>query len=456
VSLLVVFVTILVIAALTGIMASESIRSRIFGNRRYLSALVPLVAAASVWAADAMLEFLGDKVSDSSVPASQVSVFIEDVSFGYPGIPDTYKEKRLIGEELRRFLQPFTDVRTTIAFTPDETKRLNDLAMKSGQIRQLNEGQAYSMKDLEEILGGVLYYYEYIHWKAILDSWASFLREQSEKGNQPEATVDVFVESLMRQITDATGIYSAIVGMAARGNVIIPSASPRPGEQRIPWIQWEESTQHGGWCIHFRTFAMLLAKSEEFKIRRDAAQRLYDLFSYGRVEQIREVLVDASSVLGQEAEVISEHAAELDRILASRRSKRLVVIATISNIGKFDAFFRKEAKIAVGPQGRGTEKIPVILMAESFTDESATYSDKSPYFCVPSRQAVTVEFTTDLSDSLSDRLHGSYTSGFTYLQLGLVANAGKAQQDCASAPTPFSTAARTAATKRVDDIPMRF
>jgi hypothetical protein len=173
----------------------------------------------------------------------------------------------------------------------------------------------------------------------------------------------------------------------------------------------------------------------------------------------------AGGIFRSEADKIRRYVDEVKRSIDTRQSDFVTITATLSNIGKFDSFIRKNAKVVVGTTGNNQTAISFIAkLVENESsnkpadDESskqtpvAAANAPSAYIGLSSRKTLTTKWSAMLSKSDKDRIHGGFMSGLTYLRMGIVANSGDAEVEILSPLTPFSEKAKDIATQRVRDL----
>lgn len=448
---LIILITVAVLAAITSVVSAPTLRKRIIGEHPARNALVPLFAAGLVWLANGLVGVVQDVAKEGIAPRDLANVLVEDITFGFPTVSSIYKERRLSGWRARRFFQPFKDEDRSIVLDALEAQRLNALARESGMLDPVIDGEDYSMVEIGQLLTPTLIYYEYLDWIGQLKSWQGFLAHERKAGTPREQTVQRFVDQYLMAYLESAGIVQAIVGMAIRNTLDLSAPQNDALQTPISWIKWEQSKKYKGYLIIFKASFMKVVDEGDLQERIASGKDFCDLLRDGSIGTLEQVFGKAAELLDKETDLIDKYVAELNAILAARTSTRFSLVVSVSNVGRYDTFFRKRAKVIVGAPGLPTGQLTIVVSAEDPEDPGIT-----PYFSVRSRETRTIKFSADIPDDLSTKLHGAYASGLNYLKIGLLASAGKWEKTVSSSPAPFSIAAREKIARKAEELLVEF
>jgi hypothetical protein len=169
-----------------------------------------------------------------------------------------------------------------------------------------------------------------------------------------------------------------------------------------------------------------------------------NLIANGCAATLSHVFATASSIFAREQGYMGQAIDAWNDILRARGSTNLAVRITFSNVGKYDSFVRSDAKIVVGERN-GSPGLEQVVHAVKESDESEEVfdqSEESPYFAVKNRSTVSRIFEAKLPPETSERYHGAYLGGLSYLKVAFVVSAGQKETVVMSQLTPFSDAAK--------------
>lgn len=451
------FLTVALLAGLIALMAAGPLRDRVLGKNPTLNALVPITAAGLAWVATFLGGLARGVISDNTPPAESLAVFVEDISFGFPELDD-YQSHSLSGEEIKRILAPFNELSDqTINLADDERARINEIANQSGQLKPVPSATVTDLAKVATYLrDAISVYYEYRNeWSTLPSQWAREIEAGVAAGEGPVAILATFVERLEGYQRGA-GLFQGMIGMDSQGTVSLDTDSAEGCSRvEVPWVRYSTviPARIGGPAtlgFLFPKFRMPLVRENSSENRLESAAKLADLFKQACVQKIAAVLDEASQVFSFEADLMARYVEVWNDILGSRRSNKLSLRVTISNVGKYDSFVRRTGKIAVGPKGRNKDKIEVLIGADEEEDDEG--GDTSPFLSIPSRSTITRTFTAHLTEETSERLHGTYVGGLNFLKLGVRASAGKYEGEFRSPPTPFSDQARKQVEARIEQM----
>lgn len=443
-------VVVIALAGLTTIAASERLRTRYLGNKPLLNAGLPLVAAGLVWLATQGGGLARSILVEGSVPPAVLDVFIEDIQFGLPTVSDLYKERRLNSEDLNAIFTPFRDLTETVSLTAEEAAQLNALAAQSGMVQPVNPGRVYSMREVAGLLRSLSYYYEYTQWAPLARQWSARL-EDGASGAGTE--VWQFVQESLETDVESAGVLSGIVGMMALEMIEVDSSTQACLPEPFDGIVLEEIQRDEGSFLALSTprYTLPLVGLPSNQRRIEKAGRLVELFRFGCSTQLAMLFERASRVFEREANLIEQAVTTWNRALADRRSSRIAATVTISNLGKYNAFIRRDASIIVGPRGEESPERQIRLILRAHLDDA-----DSPYIRIPSRDVTTLQFAARMNDEDKERIYHSFASGLTYLRMAVLANSGAHTSVSYSDLVPFSAEAKTAAeTDLVERIKLR-
>lgn len=449
--ILIITAAVVLLAMIASVASVPELRARTIGDIPLLNALVPLAAAGLVWLATALVGYAQGIVEEGTPPKDLANVLVEDISFGFPKIDFAYQSQRLTGSRMRQFLKPFSGSGQSIAFSNEEANALNAIATRSGMLHQVIDGKDYDLKDIRNIIRPTLLYYEYTQWSPRLIEWADFLATNKDNPAAIQSLVD---EHISRYI-ESSGIFQGIVGMADREEF---SLTPIPAEVELGTRQESIGFVHSaeeGHLIVFREFGIKIADSDSLPNRIEAGKELALLLRNGCRVTLEGVFRKAADIFLREVRLIDGFVGTLNSILTSRTSTNFSLLVSISNVGRYDTFFRRQAKVIVGAPGSGVGPLELVVTVEEGEEVSGSARD-TPYFVVESRDTSTIKFSAVVPDELRGRLHGAYASGLNYLKIGLIASAGTWETSVASAAAPFSVDARQAVEQKINEMKLLF
>ena len=443
--LLVVILAVGSIATMATVMANSHLRTRLIGENPLVNGLVPVAAAGVVFATTAVMPVLQDQIVDSDAPGTNLTAFVESITFGIPPIPDDYKLRALRDDEITTLLAPVRSPQMTIRLSPDEAERLNAISSKSGQSAQspVSELRTYSMNEVvDNFLPAFAYYFEYGEWSKLCRDWATELGGPHGSSAQE---LEQFMASHVKSVANAAGLLAAMVGMLDRGDFSIPEIPGDGIRTTVPGYGFRKIGNEYVLLLH--GVDAVLVSSDDSAERIAAATALAGLFQHAKTHALAQMFAASSTVLEREDGLMGKYLAEWQAILASRKPRRIELNLTISNIGKYDTFVRRDVKAAVGTRGSDARIEAVLHRVTDSTDDKL-----EPYESIKSRTAETHTYSADLDSVSSDQLRGAYDSGLNYLRVAVLASAGTREITVASQLTPFSRKAMEIASRRVNDI----
>ena len=451
--LLILCVAFLGVACVVAVAATPSLRAKIVGSGPVRNAALPLVAAGFAWVASMAGGLTKDLLKESTIPSDSIQVFVEDTAFSFPHVGGIYRERRLTTADLQKLSEPFESVDDVITLTADEYQLLWELESRSGMLPPVNPGQSI---DVSNLFRSHLYqpaglYFEYGRWSERLDRWSKHLvGALEEEAADPR---DIMLEFTGRRgelggYAESAGILRSIVGIAFRREL---SLSSRPGEcmhQKLEEIQLEESDEGGS--LDFATYRIRLWGPAEPERRAAAARELARLLQGGCVGSLARIFRLASNRLGLEQNLMGDWVEKWNEILRARRSSKLRVRVTVSNLGRFDSFYRREARVVVGAKGDEGERLDFEAVAIS-EDRSPLVE---PFVRVSSRSTDTRDFVVIFSDEeqLSERVHAIFQGQISYLRIGLLVSAGQDEDVVVSQVAPFSSDAVNASLEKIRSV----
>ena len=388
-----------------------------------------------------------------SAPVASLKVFISDIAFGIPQIPDSYGLRALGTDEISELLAPLRESDETIRLSEGEARILNEISDASNQAasRPVSSERIYSMEEtVESFSNSFGYYYEYTQWEAVAKEWSEFLSREGESAVQ---RINAFANTQVAGVPDGAGLFSAVVGMAAIGVLGQESAyllnldrgdDRCAGEGSINIRLALRDTEEGPFIvIDWGRFVAPIAPAD-MPDRVEAAEKLVGLLEDACAETLSRVLDDASRIFGREHVLMKRYLDGWNGVFAARRATSLRLTATISNLGLFDTYIYPDIRVGIGNVGLD-EKILLTLTPR-----------ENAYIQIEARTTNTHTFRASLAPELSEILHGAFTGGLNYVQAGIVGSIGGPNEVIYSPITPFSSAARERLRQEVERIPVDF
>ena len=390
----------------------------------------------------------------------RLDLTIENIEFGVRQIPDAYENRHLSPDEISQLLAPLRESDERITLTDDEASSLNAIADASNQaaLSPVASNRAYDMTRIASLFEpGFSFYYEYTQWETVARTWSDLFKTTDQTASE---VLRSFV-SLQHGQPDSPGIFSGLAAMATieggDGNVLL-SLMPEEGDCGDPGAtNVRLVTEPGGlfepdsYFINWGRYASPISISVPFdrEARVMALSALVELFANACVETLGRVLETASKIYGEEHALMKRYIDEWNGILQTRDPGNLRVTVTMSNRGMEDAYVRGAVRAAVGSRGEGG-KILLTLTHD------ADLGDSSPanHLAVAARASTAFVFNVALDSQTSQRLHGAFTSGLNFVQVGALVL--RDNQVAYSPVTPFSDAARREALETVNNIEIQF
>ena len=453
-SVILIVVSIIVLAAIASVMASSALRERIVGNSPLANAAVPLFAAGLVWAAHSSSSILSTWVSDFAPPKANIEVFIEDVVFQFPQISSIYKERSLTQFDVNNMQQEMRKFEVTIQLTDAEVQSLNSISNQSHQAgaRNVSTSLVYTMEDIVELTtSSFAYYFDYVQWEQTSKQWSEFLQRNAHK-NQ-ESLMDTFVDEHVANAITTAGMLQAIIGMAS---IVENLLNLNPDE--LDCLADDTTTDIHLVCrndnchIDWGSYTSHMVSNSDSMVRRIAAQEFSDLLERGCITSLSRVFGDASIIFGNEHRNMKAYLEQWNRILSDRIPQSFSVVVTISNVGKYDTYIRREIRAAIGDHG-SENKIDLTLVPRR-DDDANRFS--TLYLPIKSRAASTFVFWATLDDDETSRVHGAFNSGLNYIRVGVLASSGGSSEFVFSQIGPFSSEAKRRARQQIDEIEVAF
>ena len=477
-SLAIIGIAAFVLLSIVIVMAVPQLRLRFVGDSPFANAAIPIIASALVGVGSWSGSILASAISDASAPESTLRVFIEDIKFGLPEIPGDYAERSLKPEEIETLLSEFSNSTEVIRLTETEVEALNAISLNSHQAgtRPVWAEGSYTMHDVAtNFKSSFGFYYEYLLFDKTTNKWSAFL--ENNKNKEPGALMKEFSEKQVFPLSGAPMLFDAFNGMAALGRidlveyrgkegscksdpettkiVLIPGTNELGlGELGLGELGLSELGLGNSYELSWgNKFGSHLVSERDGPDRVHAAKRFAHWMSHACIDILIEVFNKMESIFEAEAKYMEQYLQRWNEVLRARKSKLIEVTVTVSNVGKFDTYVRREVSAAIGGQG-GSEKIPFTLIYTE-AGQSGKESD-SLYWHVKSRSANTLTFRASLDEVKSEQIHGAFASGLNYIQVGVLASSGEIQEVVYSPVVPFSSAAIQKARKQVEEISIEF
>lgn len=456
-SMIVLITATLALVVLSAAFSQQRIRERLIGAGGTRTALIPLVAAMALWAAAFSTDLLKGRIEEGTAPNDVLAAFVESISFGIPTVSMDFFSRFYSVAERRKELSSLMAANEPIRLSDEEIERLNDIAGKSGQLDQVDKHQTLTTKSIAGLLSDpVAYGFNYANWAKVSNSWEVYLRTANTQKSKLDA-LNGFVSQIQTVMT-AAGLFQGIVGMRSRKSV---SLSPVPGDcSRTPLGVVNVETMDGKVYLMFSTFRSMIGEAESSAERKKANLELAALFQYGCIDSLANLFRDVGAIFSLEEKLMRQYVAEWNRILASKEAETITIRIAVANVGRFDSFLRREAKVAVGTKG-AADKITFQAdlrdaTTERQNDEQGLPAPQSDYIQVKSRSTATLILQTHLPPEIQRKLHGAFQSEQTLLRLGLLASAGSSEGEVFTQTVQFSAKAQQAAKERVQQIKVNF
>jgi hypothetical protein len=269
---------IALLAGLAAIGTVPRLRTRLLGTSSLAHGTLPLIAAGLTWIATELSDVYKDRLSDSSAPDDATFAFIEEVRFGLPTIPATYKERELSGHDLQLLFAPFRKSKEAIRLTQQEVQRINAIAEVSGQVESISSERSYQLKELADNFSPVVgFYHEYGQWENVCAEWSNALKSSADmpaadRNQRRTNEVWRFVRNNIRPVLNAPGLFQGIIGMASRGQL---SLDPVQGDcLDVPLPGISHGIEESSYQIEFDTFSVTLAGKDTRSGRKDLGAAL--------------------------------------------------------------------------------------------------------------------------------------------------------------------------------------
>ncbi|MDE2811685.1 MAG: hypothetical protein OXM01_01585, partial [Gemmatimonadota bacterium] len=410
-SLAIIGIAAFVLLCIVIVMAVPQLRLRLVGDSPLANAAIPIIASALVGVGSWSGSLLASAISDASAPESTLRVFIEDIRFGLPEIPGDYAERSLKPDEIDELLSVFANSTEVIRLTEAEVEALNAISLNSAQAGThpvWAEG-SYTMQDVATNFKSAFgFYYEYVLFEKTTDKWRTFLEDN--KDNEPGTLMKEFSEKQVFPMSAAPMLFRGFNGMAALGKIDLDeyrnqeeSCKSDPDITKITLIPADELglgelgleaglgelVLGGSYELSWgKRFGSHLVSERDGPDRVRAAKRFAHWMSHACIDILIDVFKKMEGIFGSEAKYMKQYLQRWNEVLAARKSKLIEVMVTVSNVGKFDTYVRREVSAAIGGQG-GSEKIPFTLI-HAEAGQSGKEGD-SLYQHVKSRSANTLE-----------------------------------------------------------------
>jgi hypothetical protein len=449
-----------VLATVAATIALPPIQRRIFRANATAPTLVPLVAAGLAWLTASAFLIVKDQFTESSAPTPILTAFVEDINFGYPEVTDEYRGHSLTSRDLKEFAAQYNAQDETIRLSADEVARLNSIADQSGMADPVHGYSPYALSEVaDKIMQPMAFYWEYTHWPESLADWSRALA--SNDNGDAEHVILGFVKQNLLPVLQSPGIFQALIGAADREDIDLLPLAGDCQARPVPGIS-SELDRDGTYYLVLPTVRMTLSVGDN-EGRLTQAKNIAHLLTYACNRTLAHVFGRGADLLTRESKLMDSYIQAWNEIIKSRKSNSLSLTVTLSNLGMFDTFVRRDAKIVVGSLGKSANTVYTIVRGRSRTPpatSSTASQDKSPegselYIRVPSRSAVTIDFQAKLTDSLSDQLAGTFAGGLNFLRLGVLVSAGNNERVVLSATTPFSRKAREEAARMVQQVAVK-
>ena len=422
---------LIILLILVALLLSLHLLGRGAGSTAILAAGLTFVGAVLGYVAQYGLA----QLQEASAPPDKIEVFIEDIDFGLPSLPASYKDGAT-DQQIADDLRALRDAGHVIVVSDTAAHQINDAAVKSAQGDWVVANRGYETKEIAAFLDDAMKSY------TRLRSWGPRVSRWGEDLGRAEAGVDdvmwQFVSGSLKSEVDNSGVMGMIVGMADGGAVKMDQLEGDCSSKEVKGFV-REHRQATRVRVEFTEWILNIAGGEEADSERTKlAVALAHLIEHSCVRTLSGLFKAAGDRAKTSAAALESYVKAWSDVLTGWKSDTLGVSVTFSNRGKFDSFLRSSGKIAVGSRGDTDHAIQVAIVAVN--NERAPVSE--PYISIRSREARTQMFAAHLSADERDRLHGTFTGGLTYLRAAFLASAGDAERVVLSRTAPFSTEAR--------------
>ena len=386
----------------------------------------------------------------SSAPLSDLRVFVEDIAFGIPSIPDVYTERSVTEDEVADLLMPIRNAEEIIMLQADEVQRLNRLTEMSNQALRwrVTGDRSYTTNDVvDHFENAFRYYYDYTQWEKVTKRWSEFLATSAE--SEPLVPrVQSFVKTEVTGLPSNPNLLRALTGMAVaryldEENYLLDTSfvdgdcdKSEPTNIRFH----EHPDEPGSYVLNWGRSMSSIGSIHDFAERKAATATLAVFFQHACAETLSRVFADASEIFGREHKYMKESLDEWNRIFNERKPASLNVAVTITNAGRFDTYIRRQIQASVGALDAeaGTQ---LTLTSSDNSDEDAVLS---PFLRVGTRAPSTYRFRASLEEPQRDSLYEAFgeVEVDNFIEVKVIESFRESNNVTVSPPTPFSTAAR--------------
>lgn len=453
--------------AIAAYLTADQFKEIFPGHSTLLLALVSLTGLAIGLLAKEILGGLSGLLRETLVPLDRVSVFIEDIKFDYPIIPDHLMHRSPSKSEISNLQnQRFSSSIETLTVTDEEAERINHIGRGYRYLNQVIAGEPYGMPEvfLQFISNPLGETNNLRKLSTIMNDWVELLsRHRADSKATMEKFVSQELDKVLIQMPDA---LKYIIDIVLDGDLI--KIRPEPGpkvdnsiESIVKFLNLQTAKRnHPDFGLQTEHMWVVMRDRYYYLGSGTLHDRVYienfmDLIFTADTDGLIDLFEKVSPALERTSRIMSEYLTAWNEILRNRESNSFSLTATLSNTGRFNSFVKSKGKVVIGHSDTTGQEQKREFIVET-QNEPEDKTGKALYIPVKSREAKTVRFVAQLNQNDRESIKGAFSSSLLYMKLGLLVSIGKHESKIVSPLSPFSIKAREQHDEKIKSMRINF
>jgi hypothetical protein len=439
------------------------VQGALSGEGKALILAISIIAAVLGFTARQIAEAISGLFREGLAPLDRVSVFIEDIQFELPTIPEKLLNHPIDQGESARIEAEFKALKESVILDEPEADRINNIARGNVDLQEVRSGVPYTLEEVYGFIGTPLSdaYKRQHKWPPMIQGWMECLNRHADDDGVKR--LNRLIDSELERVREEElgSIFAVLLKLLCDGKIEFPEAKKEDSHHKVAectnldyiGLVLGSRNDYGERAAYLRIknkFCPLIYKSSWTSKHMD---RFVKLFQCAHIDQLITLFDDAIQIIQNESPRMSEYIIAWNSILKDRQSSFFILTATLSNVGRFDSFVGSKGRVGIG--NSGSQPLTTFIVEEyKEYEEKGTKLQTALYIPVEKRQAKSIKFIARLEKDQRENVRSAYGSGLAYLRLGLLVSIGHSETHILSPSTPFSVQAREQFKQNIENIKM--
>jgi hypothetical protein len=222
----------ILIAALTFILTSEQLRQALSDHNAFLLAAITAIAAAVGFVAKETFSTASSVFREWIAPLDRISVFIEDVKFEFPTIPDNLLHRSAGINEISRLVgNKFSSLTETLRVTEEEAERINHLSRNYRFLNEIVAEEPYELSRIfSEFISTPLYLSNrFMKLPETMNGWVEFL-SRHRASNRKDAVERLILQEVERTWLQFNNLIKYFIDLIVNDEIKIDLTKGYPSD----------------------------------------------------------------------------------------------------------------------------------------------------------------------------------------------------------------------------------